>query len=279
MKGYIYSELVFVDEEESSLGKARVIVSAARVRKGPGTNYSTLTILKNGDIVELISNASSKWYYIKMEDGKYGYTAKSLLKNIDEDSIQDDSTPVSGTTAPQKQAFVSVNAANIRKGPGTNYGKLTTLLRGTVVNVLEEGGDWTKIRLNDGREGYVYSSLIAQENNSGTSISDAAERITHYALGAVNQSNVIYGTDCYNAATAHGKLACAAVVSAILKKSDVGFKSYKIYCPYLRDYLTQIGFKRVNPGSWKRGDVVFWTKTSGDRPRHVGVVVQKDVYG
>ncbi|MCK9225227.1 MAG: SH3 domain-containing protein [Candidatus Muirbacterium halophilum] len=277
--GYIHSNLVFIDEDESSLGKGRVNVSSARVRKGPSTSYGIITNLRNGDIVDIVKEANSSWYYIKMENGKYGYTSKRLISSINANDVQDDDDSNTTNNNSKKQAYISVNRANIRKGPGTNTGILTTLLRGTVVNVIKEDDSWTNIKLNDGRVGYVYSSLISNEESAGASISSGAARITRYALGAVNNSNVIYGVDCYTPATANGKLACAAVVSAILKRADVGFRNVKIYCPYLRDYLTSIGFKTVTGNNWKKGDVVFWTKKRGDRPRHVGIVVQKDVYG
>ncbi|MCK9225632.1 MAG: hypothetical protein M0R46_00175 [Candidatus Muirbacterium halophilum] len=109
--------------------------------------------------------------------------------------------------------------------------------------------------------------------------SGGAARIVRSALGAVNKRDVIYGVDCYNSDTSHGKLACAAVVSAILKNANVGFNTYIIYCPTMVSHLGSHGFSTVQAGNYAAGDVCFWTKRRGDRPRHVGVIVEKDAYG
>ena len=77
--------------------------------------------------------------------------------------------PVSGSTASQlhlaqaagKQTSVRVKSAVLREGPSTKSKKVTSLPRGTKVQVLEQSGDWTKVRAG-AREGYVSSTLLNQ---------------------------------------------------------------------------------------------------------------------
>ena len=130
----------------------------------------------------------------------------------------------------------------------------------------------------DGKTGYIYSTLLAKESSGSAGMSETSERIAQLALDVVGDRDVIYGIDCYNSATSNGKLACAAVVSAILRKADFGYKQQILYCPTMQNYLDQIGFRTISGKSYQVGDVCFWTKKKGDRARHVGIIVQKDIY-
>jgi hypothetical protein len=84
--------------------------------------------------------------------------------------------PSGATTAPQAPARASPvvsasatdvravggNRVNMRAGPGTGYGVLTTLSRGDRVIVLDDPGQgWVKLRVQDGgRVGWMAASLL-----------------------------------------------------------------------------------------------------------------------
>jgi len=58
---------------------------------------------------------------------------------------------------------VVVKRANIRHGPGKNYSIVSVLSNGSRVALLDENlGIWTKIKLRDGREGWVAKRLISK---------------------------------------------------------------------------------------------------------------------
>ena len=44
---------------------------------------------------------------------------------------------------------------NLREGPGTNYRVIGNLKKGTSLKILEVKGDWLRVRLEDGSEGWV----------------------------------------------------------------------------------------------------------------------------
>lgn len=44
---------------------------------------------------------------------------------------------------------------NLREGPGTNYNNVGSIKQGTSMALLEERGDWLRVRLSDRREGWV----------------------------------------------------------------------------------------------------------------------------
>ena len=63
---------------------------------------------------------------------------------------------------PYRDAWVSVDNAQMRTGNGTNDKLIRRLKEGTQVRVLQEGDPWVKVDL-DGREGYVKRCYITYE--------------------------------------------------------------------------------------------------------------------
>ena len=67
------------------------------------------------------------------------------------------------TATPTVFAVVrSQRRANVRRGPGTNFGIITSLAPGSGVQVLgtNEEDDWFRVQLADGAEGWVSQSLL-----------------------------------------------------------------------------------------------------------------------
>jgi len=55
----------------------------------------------------------------------------------------------------------TTGGSNIRSGPGTGYGKVGFAQAGETVYVTESGTPgWYKIRLDDGRDGYIFGNLV-----------------------------------------------------------------------------------------------------------------------
>lgn len=59
------------------------------------------------------------------------------------------------------QATVRVKSAILRAEPSTRSKKLASLRRGTKVQVLEDRGDWIRVRAGS-QEGFVSSSLLTR---------------------------------------------------------------------------------------------------------------------
>lgn len=51
--------------------------------------------------------------------------------------------------------IVTANKLNVRKGPSTEEDVITTLTKGTVVEIVERENGWNKIKLSDEEEGWV----------------------------------------------------------------------------------------------------------------------------
>ena len=68
------------------------------------------------------------------------------------------STYVPFTSA--KTMTITGSKVNIRSGPGTNYGIITTLTQGTTVKAIGKQGNWYQIQLPNGKIGWVYYTLV-----------------------------------------------------------------------------------------------------------------------
>lgn len=66
------------------------------------------------------------------------------------------------TIAPQIGTIRSDTNVNLRSGPGTSFATIGTISSGDLVEVLgaSDDGEWTNIRLTNGTEGWVSSSLV-----------------------------------------------------------------------------------------------------------------------
>ena len=70
---------------------------------------------------------------------------------------------VSANTGGAPLASVKSNYLNVRQGPGTNYGVLSQLARGQMVQLAgfrNHDASWVKVVLPDGRQGWCYSGYL-----------------------------------------------------------------------------------------------------------------------
>ena len=58
---------------------------------------------------------------------------------------------------------VSASGANVRTGPRKSFPQVFTLRQGSWVNISENVRGWVKVTDEDGREGWVYGSLLAPD--------------------------------------------------------------------------------------------------------------------
>lgn len=113
----------------------------ARVRSGPGTDYSIVATLNGGTQISIL-NQQNDWYQIKTAQIK-GWVASSLID-----------------TKPEIKLEVMEKLANLRSGPGINYDKVGEVFQGDILLLLDTDGDWYRISSSNGTEAYIKSSLV-----------------------------------------------------------------------------------------------------------------------
>ncbi len=69
--------------------------------------------------------------------------------------------PAAQPPAVPRAMVISAVRANFRAGPGTSAKIVAVLRKGTRVEVLEERDQWYRVKLADGREGWIAESVAA----------------------------------------------------------------------------------------------------------------------
>lgn|GEM_PF-703986 len=123
------------------LEQKATVVTGSNIRSGPGTNNSVITVLYPGDVLTVYGN-EGRWSRVRLSDSRRGYIATSLLRFLEE----------TGT--------VTVYMANVRTGPSTSYNIMSVVRQADNLTVIGKSGTWYKVRLADGREGFIAGSLI-----------------------------------------------------------------------------------------------------------------------
>ncbi len=65
--------------------------------------------------------------------------------------------------APQRPpcaGTITGNLVNVRQGPGTTYAVIAQVNKGTMVGVFETQSGWVRVRLQDGREGWISAQFV-----------------------------------------------------------------------------------------------------------------------
>lgn len=141
----------------SSADAATVVTAnALNVRQQPTTSASIVGKVTNGQSLNVTKRLNG-WLQIQ-HNGQTAYVSTAYTKETS-----------STTPAPTGQSYyVSADVLNLRTGPGTNYGVLGQLRKGTAVNVLASAGnDWMKVSYN-GQTVYVYKAYITTANTTPT---------------------------------------------------------------------------------------------------------------
>ena len=89
------------------------------------------------------------------------------------DTLTPTSTPtVSGIVRSQRRA-------NVRRGPGISFAIIDTLAPRSAVQIIgtSDDTDWYQVRLEDGKEGWVNSTLLQVENESAEATSTPSDAI------------------------------------------------------------------------------------------------------
>ena len=125
----------------------RVTTSLLNIRSGPGTSFSVIGSLKNGDIVEgLGTNPDGSWTRIRRTDGLTGWCASQYLTKVET------SPPTTGGDWYR----VTATTLYVRSGAGTSFGVVGSLQMNDVVvsTSVTADGSWVQIQRADGLTGW-----------------------------------------------------------------------------------------------------------------------------
>ncbi|MFW2356836.1 SH3 domain-containing protein [Hydrogenophaga sp.] len=114
--------------------------STLNMRSGPGTHTEVLWELRRGYPLRVLKS-QARWLQVKDFEGDTGWVARSLV----------------GNTA---HHVVKRSTANVRSGPGTQYGVIGKAEYGELLRTLEKRGRWVRVERKDTKSGWISKSLL-----------------------------------------------------------------------------------------------------------------------
>lgn len=181
-----------VAEEQNNESQAESLIMTEKTLKKevnvyilPLINSNKLEKLSKDSKVIIMDEANS-WIYVQT-DKVSGWIRKEAIDVAEQNNNENANNGTGNNTTnneekpkeeetqvEKKTMYVNSNSIYVRKGPGTNYEIIDSLILNAGVIVTAEVDDWYKIEVN-GKEGYIAKRLLSAEKQAGTSRS-AEER-------------------------------------------------------------------------------------------------------
>lgn len=129
------------------------------LRNGPGTQYENVGAVAGRTQLGIVGE-SGDWYLIR-HDGREVFVAKWLTYDLPTATptarrVSTSQLTVRRFSSPLRR--YTHGAVNLRRGPGTAYGKIGAVAAGATLQVLGQSGDWYLIQ-HSGRDAYIASWL------------------------------------------------------------------------------------------------------------------------
>lgn len=215
-----------------------VTASKLNVRSGPSVSYSIIHALWNGNRITVISE-SGNWYKIRLSDGRTGWVSKDYIK--------------SDYTA---RGTVTASKLNVRSGPSTSYSIIHALWNGNKVSIIGVSNGWCRIRLSDGRIGWV----------SGNYITESDSTVQQKIDKAVSLSKSLIGTPyAYGGTSPSTGFDCSGLTFYVF--GQVGYTLNRISTNQATQGLY------VSNSNKKAGDLVFFSINRNGKVDHVGIYI------
>ncbi|MBN8200670.1 SH3 domain-containing protein [Bacillus sp. NTK034] len=144
----ITQEETQVKAENSSV---TITTNNLNVRQGPGLSYPILGQAQKGDHFNVLSSEGD-WIKINFQ-GEDGYVASWLVSDMTTNQTGEKAVSTNS------QAIITTDGLRVRKGPGTSYGVLGTIQKGTAYKVKSTEGSWVKLQTPYG-DGWVANEFV-----------------------------------------------------------------------------------------------------------------------
>jgi cell wall-associated NlpC family hydrolase len=230
-----------------------VQVNLLNLRSGPSSDTELLGTLPQGTRVQVLES-HGEWLKVLTPEKKEVYVFAEYVAD----------------TKPPVYNYVNVNLLNVRSGPGSDHNIVTTIPRGTRVQVLEQQGEWMKVIVKDNMEAFVYApylvasqNLVARAESAQPYNQSLASQITEYAKQFVGVPYV------YGGSSPKG-FDCSGFTKYVYSK-------FKISLPRSAEAYSGVGTK-VSRTDLKPGDILLFDRYNNGRLGHVGIYLGNDQF-
>ncbi len=137
--------------EEIGTGKDMYVdADAANLREEPSTESERLSVVYKDEKVYQIST-NGGWSRVRTEGGIVAYIRNDLLRTA---------PPVNPFSKTNRTVYVDTNVANVRQLASTVSAVVTQVRRDERLTELATNGTWSKVKLGDGKTGYILGELL-----------------------------------------------------------------------------------------------------------------------
>lgn len=251
LKGFIFAE--YTADTVPPVYKY-VASDSLNVRSGASSETEKLGTLAKGARVQVLEK-NDEWIEIITTESVKGYVWAEYVSD----------------EAPVVYNYVNLSALNVRKGPGSDTKKLTELKSGDRVQLLENQGDWSRIKTKDNVEGYVYSKYVVKnhkqvsrsESGSASYDGDLASQVMEYAKSFLGVKYV------YGGESPKG-FDCSGFTQYV-------YGHFKIKLPRSAAEYEDAGTK-ISRNDLKPGDIILFDRYDDWRLGHVGIYLGNDYF-
>lgn len=162
--------------------KYGTLTARTNFRTKPSTNSSVISVLSTGTKVKMVGETSN-FYIIQLGNNQVGYVSKDYVK-------ASNTSPSGASTYTNMSARIGTvtgNSVNLRRGPGTNFTKVTKLSKGTSVKVIGSINNFYMVITSDNTVGMIHKDYISLSNNT----SNVTTPSTNSTLGSQDQQYVL----------------------------------------------------------------------------------------
>lgn len=254
----------------------------------PLINSNIIEELKKGDIVTVIAKTNN-WLYVEGKETNTWIRLENIMDTIDstennkEDDVKDNSnenaqipedTNDEETEIKEKTMYVNTSSIYVRKGPGTDYEIIDSLILNSGVTVIAENGEWYKVKIQ-GETGYIAKRLLSSSSTQTTSRGDSVrenvtEVLNNISLSkgeqAVEYAKKYLGCKYVYGASGPGSFDCSGFTMFV-------FKEFGITLSHSATAQSKVG-NYVAKEDLQVGDLVFFTDyETGNGIGHCGIYV------
>lgn len=267
----------FISQEFFKVTRAEGTVNdvGVNVRSGPSTESDIIKQVTKGDVLTVIAQ-NDDWYQLAFNDGG-AYLSKKYLSGDMLGSLpqmtQASSPAGAGTTtqaAAVSNTYGVVTASGnlrVRSAASTDTPVIANIYNGDVMDVLEIGNPWLKVKLENGTTGYVSSEFVAVRTGEKPSRSNAGNKGDQ----VVTYAKKYLGTPYTWGGTTLGKgVDCSGFVYAVMKNFGVSLNRSSAGM-----YSNGVA---VNKADIMPGDLVFFAQGGNGSISHVGIYTGNGEY-
>lgn len=259
----------------------------------PLINSNVIENIKKDNTVTVISK-TNKWLYVETQDANVWLRSENVIETVEasnnntvEDNKSNTNTETNSNTEENsntntdveissKIMYVNSSSIYVRKGPGTDYEIIDSLILNSGVTVIAENGDWYKVNI-EGKTGYIAKRLLSASATQTTSRGDNVRENVQTTSSNTN-ANISKGEEAVEYAKTY--LGCKYVYGASGPSTfDCSgftmfvFKKYGVTLSHSATAQSKVG-TYVAKEDLQPGDLVFFTDyETGNGIGHCGIYI------